>query len=496
MRTRLLPGGYAGADRLGADRAVGGVLEEAVLSGAAAWTVDLESEDDSGADIQLRQADSLGEALAADPPRLVDFAGPMQPVLQDRVVFHAPGDVVYCQRATDGGLLWHTTLRLPDRLLMDDEDRFDEWVDMPRRAVADGQTAVFNGADGLFAVGLITGRRIWARPYEDMMIPGSSDVGDWTMAARDGLLAAMPRSGRLALMRMLDGLTIWERDLRGERVRDIWMTEDRVLTADPVMQRVHLFRRDDGELIRQVLFEQPSPDVRLVEVVRTGGALCGPLSKSGTDGLMAIDLASGEGLWELALEKPLYALFKPKEGYLGVGLLGGDVRVLDATTGELVLGHRVPGTHAVIDGVLHDGTFLVKYVALREGSRLIELSALDVATGLELWRREDAYPLGSPSGPLPIVGGRVPIALRGESGQLRRNAPARVTMLDIRTGSNVGEEVSLLPSGRAPIRLNGDLLVLEGAGVVIIGAHTQIHALRIESSIASESQEELETDGA
>jgi len=68
-------------------------------------------------------------------------------------------------------------------------------------------------------------------------------------------------------------------------------------------------------------------------------------------------------------------------------------------------------------------------------------------------------------------------------------------MLDIRTGANVGEELSLL-TGQRPVTLNGDLLVLERAGVIVISAERRVQALRIESSIASESEKEPGADGA
>lgn len=477
----------------------GSPIEQAVLSGDVAWTLNFESEEEVGVLAQLRRVDELGEALGAvgraGPPRAVQFATQASSVFDDRVVFQAPGDVVYCQRASDGVLLWHTTLRLPSRFNINARERWAKWVDMRRRAITDGQTAVFNGADGLFAVGLVTGRRIWARPYEDAGESEGPTRSDLSMAARDGLLAATPRLGRLALMRMLDGTTIWERDLRGERVQNVWMTEDRVLTADPVLERVHLFRRSNGDLIRRVLFEQPDPEARLVDVVRTKGSLCGPASTSDSDGLMAVDLGSGNTLWEVRLDKPLYALFKPQEGYLGVGLLGGDVRILDARTGDLIMERRVAGVHAVTDGVLFDGTFLVEYVTLSGSLRYHELTALDVATGRELWRREDVFPLGLPSDPLPVVGGRVPVALRPQGQGPRRRAPIRVTMLDLRTGSNVGEEMVLV-RGRSPAILNGDLVILPDAGVVVIGLDKQIHALRIESATSSRPVEEFATEGA
>ena len=248
-------------------------------------------------------------------------------------------------------------------------------------------------------------------------------------------------------------------------------------------------------MIHRVLFEQPVPEARIVQVVRTSGCLCGPLSIGQSDGLIAADLESGKTLWEARLDKPLYALFTPKEGYLGVGLLGGDIRILDARTGDLILARRVAGAHAVTDGTLFDGTLLVKYATLRErGLRYYELAALDVATEQELWRREDVFPLGASPEPIPIIGGRIPVALRRETRRLHHSEPTRVTLLDVRTGFNAGEE---LPLHLSP--LNGDLLVLPDAGVVVIGQEGQIQALRIDPPHAETDlpqEGKFATDGA
>ena len=43
----------------------------------------------------------------------------------------------------------------------------------------------------------------------------------------------------------------------------------------------------------------------------------------------------------------LVQLFIPQEGYVGIGLLGGDVRIVKAESGEIVLDRRVVGTRAV-----------------------------------------------------------------------------------------------------------------------------------------------------
>ena len=458
------------------------------------WTVNLNSDPDLQTETaaRLRRVDELNDSLnAADQlgtPRIVHFDKRDLPALSDRVVFHAPGDVVYCQRASDGELLWHTVLHLPEAFHVDADARPLEWDDTRRRAVADGQIAVFNGIDGLFAVGLVTGRRIWVQPREGGGDYGIDSRSDMAMAARDGLLAAMPKAGRLTLVRMLDGSTVWERDLRGEPVERLWMTDRRVVSADGLLQRVHLFRRTDGHLVRRVLFEQPDADAQLIDLICTSGVLCGPTSVSDSEGVTAVDLNSGETLWRTRLDKPLAQLFKPTEGYVGVGLLGGDVRILDAMTGDLVLKHRVSGARAVVDGVLIDGTLVVEHITMTGGRRYRDLAALDVATGEEVWRREDVVWLGQGAEPLQVVHGRVPVASHTAVRGTGRHKPVRVTMIDVRTGLGVGAEVTL-PPGDGTVRLNGDFRILPGAEVAVIGMNKGIHALRIEPLVDTQSEE-------
>ncbi len=60
-------------------------------------------------------------------------------------------------------------------------------------------------------------------------------------------------------MRISDGSSIWERDLRDESVASVWMNDKVVITANEWLQRVHIFDRRDGTLIKQVLFRQPNP---------------------------------------------------------------------------------------------------------------------------------------------------------------------------------------------------------------------------------------------
>lgn len=422
-----------------------------------------------------------------DPPRVVEFGG--APPLQTRndIVVHSPGDTITSYRVNDGTILWKTALRLPgsfdDRIIV--QWRPEEHG--TRRAVVDGETLVFNGRAGLFAIGRYTGRRLWCRAHEPKDRPIAPPEADTAMAAEGGLLAAMPRAGRLALMRMSDGATIWERDLLGESVGYMWMTDDHVVSANPRLQRVHVFAKSDGRLLTRILFDQPDPHNRLVELIRTENTICGPYANSNEKGIAAIDLTTGETVWRSPVDKPLMQLFRAQGGFLGLGLLGGDVRIVEALTGRVVLERRVKGAQSVARGILIDGTLLVQPNDTKGGVRTTSLIALDIATDSELWRREDVVPLWRMDRPLHVIDGQLPVLVQSGRRDARRERSINLAMLDIRTGLGSDTKI-VLPSTRGPAQLNGDFEWMQQAGVAVIGTETGVRVLKTVSSRKSEEE--------
>jgi outer membrane protein assembly factor BamB len=210
-------------------------------------------------------------------------------------------------------------------------------------------------------------------------------------------------------------------------------------------------------------------------------------------GILAVGLSDGQDAWRLSLDKPLMSLFRPGGGYVAAGLQGGDVRLVDPSTGEVVLSRRVPGMHGVIRGMLMDGTLLVHGYAFRSGSRDPMLAAVDVATGTELWRREDLGPLRRPDRSLRVVGGRLPVVVRSDDSNPGRDRRAHLATLDVRTGRIVGSELRI-PSEENRLGLNGDFEVFAGSAslVAVIGTSTGIHAVRMKTEEPGGSAESTE----
>jgi outer membrane protein assembly factor BamB len=441
--------------------------ERTELSGDAAWAY------------HAAEGSYLGRVVR------VESAEGGSPFLRDRILLYRSDGVLDCLSAGRGELLWQTRLRLPEEFV-ESSLVGNPPLDAARRAVADGQMVVLNGADGLFAVGLVTGRRLWVRPHDTFREMNDTYKRDWAMAAADGLLAATPRQGRLTLMRMIDGSTVWERDLRGEPVDAIWMSADRVMTADAARQRVHLFDRADGRLVKRILFRSAEGGSQpILRLVRTAGMIVGPEASGATRGVVAVDDALGDVVWRVELDKPPVQLFEPQEGYLGIGLGQGMVRIVDANSGETVLERQVSRAYSVTGGVLFDGLLVLRVDAIRGQKQSAQLAALDVATGEEVWRREDISSLPYPDEPLRMEDGVIPALVETmppevtPSGVATPRTRSAVVLIDARTGRNLGLGADLTPTGMGG-RFTGDVVMRPGA--VIVGTQRTVNAYRAKTA--------------
>lgn len=427
----------------------------------------------------------LAQETAPQVPagRMVLFEPDGSAILGDRVVTFRQDGTLECIGAGKGDTLWHTELRLPGDFPQPFSPRTNnpQASELLRSAVADGQVAVFNHDDALYAVGLLTGRRLWAHPLEVVDLPGAAVTRDGAMAAGDGFLAAMPNDGKLALLRMLDGSLLWERDLRGESVNHIWMDGDRVVTVNGISERVNIFDRADGHLVRQALFDQPGGGSPMIHLVRAPGFVIGPQVVQMGSSVFAVNTENGETTWSMALDLPLLQMFKPAEGYVGLGLGQGVVRILDAKTGEVVLERTVPGGRTVTAGVLFDANFIVRTDGARGGKQTVELSAFDVATGESLWHRADIGGIVSNAEMIPLLGGVIPVLTEAVQSNVTPSGAAMpsyrptLAFVDARTGGNAGQAIDL-SSISSGTRFTGDVMLKGGA--LLVGSNRGISAFR------------------
>ena len=338
-------------------------------------------------------------------------------------------------------------------------------------------------------MGLVTGRRLWFRAHQSQSGEDVFPLDPSVLAAGDGQLVLATPSGWLTLLRLSDGSTIWERNLRGESIGHVWLTNDRVVTADPWSRRVNILERRSGRLVERVLFTPSSPQQDHVFLVLAEDRICGPTSNRESEGVKAIDLATGKTAWRATLEKPINTVFKPGKEYFGVGLPGGDVKIFRTDSGDPVLDYQqIPAAETVTHAALVDGTLLMQHSV--QNNPYPSLTALDVATGDILWRR-DAVVVNTAQGqPLRIIGGRVLTGFVEAARQQTEESSVKLIMIDIDTGEVSGSSVSLEHTqgmGRASIESEFHPV----AGTTVISTGHAIQAFRIEASDSRQTHEGL-----
>jgi outer membrane protein assembly factor BamB len=440
---------------------------------------------DSGSQLHLTGERAWSHNMqSGTQPRIVRMRPAGGPANGDRVVLFSGEAELECIDAARGGVLWKAELTLPRKAFEVQRRARRSYVESnPRFAVIDGQTLVVNAGDAIFGVGMITGRRLWARRYDVRLGAQIAPYRDGAMAGGDGYVAALPRDGYLSLLRARDGSTVWERDLRGEAVRRVWMAGDRIVTADAAMARAHVFDRADGRLVRRAIFDQPNPGTEVVSLVTTGGVLCGPAADGASAGVVGIDLRSGKDLWRIELSKPVGHVFEVAPGHLGIGMLGGEMKVIDVATGEVLLEYEVPQGRATMAGAYFEGSIILAVETLRGSPRVPTLIALDIATGEQLWFRDDIVAVPGISEGLPIMGGVLPAFVQFQETKIvkgkraQRRSQTSLAFLDPRTGTTLGEKVPLrgaLSNNRVEVDL-----AIHGE-FAILGTSRDMRAFRIE----------------
>jgi len=277
---------------------------------------------------------------------------------------------------------------------------------------------------------------------------------------------------------MRDGAELWERELRGGNIQKLAMTDHVVMAVGHDQRRVRLFDRSSGALIARILFDQPTGDTTPIDLVTVGSLIVGPdHGADGEDpGIVAYDMQTGKRAWRAGFVKPVVHVFPPGLTYVGVGLLGGDVAVLEAGTGEIAFTHRVEGANEVRNGRVIDTSLVVQSFGPNERSMVPELVSLDIATGNTVWRRADlarpaAFEKMTASGTLPAI-----IQLRNS--RSRSQTVLGAAVIDLRTGETVGDAANLATQTSSVHRFNGDFGLYDG--VMLVGFSDSVQAYTTE----------------
>ncbi len=436
-----------------------------VLQGTVAWSLQPPPRDSTVGFFGSRTTNVTPELLRADDV----VSG-----LRDRVLFFDVEDrAVFAVGARDRYPLWHAHLQLPESFVSDLQEQVGGGVSTGVEVAVDGQTAVFSTEEGLFAVGMVTGKRLWVRPFDGSWLPQGGQAAAWPVAARHGLVAGVLRPGRLALMRAGDGSTLWERHLRGEALSSVRLEGDLVITLDERAQGVNVLDVLDGRQLVRWNFRQPDAQGSSVAVLVADGLLVGPTREGPNDGVEAVDLSTGALVWRILLDRPLAALFEPAAGYVGIGLFGGEMRMVNLRTGEEIWQRRVARAHSIVGAVLRDGLMVTLHYAVRHTQQTPELTAIDVATGEVLWTREDLRLLDDlPQGEAGAAGEEwISAVVEYSDDGGGRSRRLGVALVNLRSGANVGPVVDV-PSIDARLRLDGDIMRVAEAVVLRLPAAT------------------------
>lgn len=382
--------------------------------------------------------------------------------------------------------LWETELRLSEQPAVDvgtgipvtsfqvqiRETSGTRWTVRPAVGVLDGQTLIVNSAFGLHAVGLLTGRRLWSRPFTPPCPPGSNPVAsDLWLWVHDGQLISLDASGRMEVARSSDGSRIlWSRRMPKRQWHIVRARGPYVIAADEKIQQVDVFRLTDGQHIGQCRFIQPEAAANRINLLLFDDVICGPVSETE---VAAFELASpGTERWRTTVTGRLSQIFKPTPDLAAIADYAGQVEIREPSTGKSRGRFASPAcAEGVIDGALVDGVFyLIGYFErpARMPRRIYGwhgLAAIRAQDGTILWERKDIAPgtfltadvLRMSSNAIPLA----TLAEASETGGTSRptvvssqpetgHPTGRIEMclLDKATGHEIGQRVSrLLPTG-------------------------------------------------
>lgn len=390
---------------------------------------------------------------------------------------------LHARRIEDQAAVWQTEMRLSDQpaveigggaaagglityTLMDTP--FNTWTGPPASGVADGQVLIVNSAFGLHAIGLLTGRRLWSRPYEPPEltsdVPVCSDQWIWVQGDR---LLSIDASGRLEAALPWDGGKIlWSRTMPQRRWRTVRARGKYVIAADGDLHMVDVLRLDDGRHVGQCGFNQPKNAVDRINLLLFDEVICGPVSETE---VAAFDLATpGTERWRVSVTGRLSQIFKPAPDLAAVADRTANVDILDPATGKsrrrLAFSSCAEG---VTDGALVDGTLYVTGYRSRPspdvrrvGSWSHGLAAARFDDGTILWQRDDLGPgtfltaelLRASSNVIPLAASWPALRVRDATATQPTvdDQKARIEMLLVNKadGKQVGDrQVALLPEG-------------------------------------------------
>ncbi len=428
-----------------------------------------------------RHREALARATLGPPQATLDPAAhpsarpvlvrdePCEPLLGRRLLLTEQNDLQFVE-ALSGKELWPVELRLLSELTVESQNARESLppnLGRPgvnpttaARAVMEGQTLILNTLPAIHAVGSLTGRRLWSRPFDAPVSPGqdpaASDAWLWI---DDGCLITVDAAGRLEAARIESGNRIrWRRADPRQHWHWVRARQGYVVAIDSDLERTDVVRLRDGGMIGSCAFAQPADRVSIALLAEV---ICGPVSERE---IAAFELAApGVERWRFKAEGTLSQIFKPTPDSLVVTDQVGRLAALDPATGSVVWRSVVKScANGVTDGVLQNDVLYVCGLQNRPQGRGSDpesqrwaVAAIRWADGQVLWQAGDLPARAHLNAHvLAVAANAIPIAVFTPARAPQVDAPAGI---DRNTPLTSRLEIGLLEksTGRA---LGGKLL--------------------------------------
>ncbi len=328
---------------------------------------------------------------------------PCEPLAGRRLLLTDQNDLQFVDADT-GKELWPVELRLLSELTVESQNARESLPPnftrpgvnptTSARAVMEGQTLILNTIPAIHAVGSLTGRRLWSRPFDAPISPrqdpAASNAWLWT---DDGYLVTVDAAGRLEAARIESGNRIlWRRVDARQCWHWVRARQGYVVAIDGDLERTDVFRLRDGGMIGSCAFAQPADRVSIALLAEV---ICGPVSERE---IAAFELAApGVERWRFKADGTLSQIFKPTPDTLVVTDQVGRLAALDPATGS-VLWRTAVNTCAngVTDGVLQNDVLYVCGLQHRPRGRRSDaenqrwaVAAVRWSDGQVLWQAGD-----------------------------------------------------------------------------------------------------------
>ncbi|MBP7933445.1 MAG: PQQ-binding-like beta-propeller repeat protein [Phycisphaerae bacterium] len=328
-----------------------------------------------------------------------------EPLVDKRLVLEGTSRVEAQAAAVLAPPLWEADLRLLHELSVESEQesqqerRMDLLLRSGRRnrsrvrGVIEGQTLVMSSPVGLYALGTLTGRRLWSRPFDPPLTAArESAFSDAWVWLHQGYVISADARGRLEVCRADAGdRVLWQRTNNRQSWYWVRARGEYVVAMEAGLEHVDIFALSDGRTIGSCSFVQGDDRV---SIMLFDGVICGPAQ---AQDVAAFNLATpGVERWRLAGTDRIAQLFKPAPDLLAVADQSGQLSLVDPLSGKVCWQTRVEAcAEGVLDGVVQGGILYVCGMQRRAtgGARLgIErqrwgVAALRMADGSVIWQQ-------------------------------------------------------------------------------------------------------------